>query len=132
MHEPDNEKRLALVDRHLKESWNIFEVSRAVCSVQDDMGLTLLSDRTKQLLWLVGDAEDTGNPLRLKDLMMGHKQGAYPTVRRHIAELVEAGLITRSLPIEGRGRQFLLSERGRNGFARMTRAVSDAIMAVAR
>ena len=63
---------------------------------------------------------------------MGHKQGAYPTVRRHIAELVEAGLITRSLPIEGRGRQFLLSERGRNGFARMTRAVSDAIMAAAR
>ena len=132
VHEPDNEKRLALVDRHLKESWNIFEVFRAVCSVQDDMGLTLLSDRTKQLLWLVGDAEDTGNPLRLKDLMMGHKQGAYPTVRRHIAELVEAGLITRSLPIEGRGRQFLLSERGRNGFARMTRAVSDAIMAAAR
>ena len=80
VHEPDNEKRLALVDRHLKESWNIFEVFRAVCSVQDDMGLTLLSDRTKQLLWLVGDAEDTGNPLRLKDLTYG----ADPTLARRL------------------------------------------------
>ena len=92
-----------------------------MCPIRDDMGMTLLSERAEQLLWLVGGAGCTGNPTRQKDLMMVRKQGAYQTVRRHIAQLVETGLITHSPLIEKRGRQFLLSEHGRDGFARMTR-----------
>jgi len=127
----DNDRRLALVDQHLKETWSIFEVFRAVSAVQDQTGLNRLDDRSKQLLWWIGEADNMGRPLQVKDLMVGHRLGSFPTVRKHLDELLEAGLIEYAPAFDGRGKPFQLSPRGRDVFGQMTRAVSDTIVPLA-
>lgn len=126
--EADREKRLALVDRHLKESWNIFEVFRAVSSVQEATGLDRLDDRSKQLLWLIGDGDNAGRPVQIKDLMLGHKWGSFPTIRKHLDDLIEEGLVEYAAAPDGRGKPYQLSQRGRDVFAKMTSAVSDTML----
>jgi CBS domain-containing protein len=129
--EADNEKRLAMLDKHLKESWNIFAVFRAVCAVQEETGLALLEDRSKQFLWMIGDGDNAGTPLQLKDLMQGHRWGVYYTVRRYIQELKNEGLITSGQIPGKKGSWFRLTDRGRDAFERMTKAVGDAVFAPA-
>lgn len=125
--EVDQGKRLALLDQHLKESWSIFEVFRVVSSVQEQTGLATLDDRAKQLLWLIGDADSAGTPLQVKDLMVGHRLGTFPTVRRHLDDLMEAGLVEHAVAPDLRGKPFQLSQRGRDIFRKMSKAVSDTI-----
>lgn len=129
--ESDKDKRLALVEEHLRDTWSIFEVFRAVCSVQEETGLDKLEDRAKQLLWLIGDGDNAGRPLQLKDLMVGHKWGSFPTVRKNIDELFESGLVEYAIAPDGRKRPLRLSERGREVFKRMTKAVSDTLVPLA-
>lgn len=129
--EADKSKRLALVDQHVKETWSIFEVFRVVCSVQEETGLAKLDDRAKQLLWVIGDADRSGRPLQVKDLMVGRKLGSFPTVRKHLDELIEAGLVENASAPDLRSRPFQLSQRGRKVFGEMTKAVSDTIMPLA-
>lgn len=129
--EADKDRRLALVDQHLKESWSIFEVFRAVSAVQEQTGLEKLDDRTKQLLWLIGDGDNAGRPLQVRDLTVGHKLGTFPTVRRHLDELIEAGFIEDAVSTDGRAKRFQLSQRGRDIFGQMSKAVSDTILPLA-
>lgn len=129
--EADNEKRLALVDQHLKESWNIFEVFRAVRAVQEQTGLDRLDDRSKQLLWWIGEADNMGRQLQVKDLMTGHRLGTFPTVRKHLDELLDLGLVEYLAAPDGRGKPFQLSRHGREVFGQMTKAVSDTIVPLA-
>lgn len=129
--ETNKEKRLALVDQHLKETWSIFEVFRAVSAVQAQTGLAKLDDRSKQLLWWIGEADNVGRPMQVKDLLVGHKLGTFPTVRRHLDELMEVGLIEQAPAFDGRAKLFQLSPRGRDVFGQMTKAVSDTIVPLA-
>lgn len=129
--EANKEKRLAMLDRHMKEAWSIFEVFRAVSAVQEDTGLSKLDDRSKQLLWLIGEGDNAGRPLHIKDLMVGHRWGSFPTVRKHLDELMEEGLVEYTVATDGRSKPFQLSRRGREVFEKMTSAVSDTIMPLA-
>lgn len=129
--EADNSKRLAMVDQHLKETWSIFEVFRAVSAVQKVTELAKLDDRSKQLLWCIGEADNMGRPLQIKDLLVGHELGTFPTVRRHLDELLEVGLIEYGVRTDGRGRPYQLSQRGREVFGQMTKAVADTIVPLA-
>lgn len=126
--EPSAGKRQAMVERHMKQSWSIFELFRAVNGVQEEAGLAALDERSRHLLWLIGAGESAGTPLRLRDLMAGHRWGSYPTVRRYLDELLNAELIQHAPSDDGRGKPFALSPRGRQVFARMTAAVADAIL----
>lgn len=129
--ETEEHKRLAVVDQHLKESWSIFEVFRAVSSVQETSGLARLDDRSKQLLWVIGDSDSAGRPIQVRDLMVGHKFGSFPTVRRLLDELVEEGLIEHAMAPDVRGKPFRLSTRGREIFGQMTKAVTATILPLA-
>lgn len=129
--EADQRKRQAIVDQHLKESWSIFEIFRVVSAVQEQTGLVNLEDRAKQLLWVIGDADSAGQPLQIKDLMVGNRFGTFPTVRRHLDELMEAGLVERAEARDLRSKRFQLSPRGREVFGQMTKAVSNTITPLA-
>ena len=127
----DNGKRLGILDQHLKESWSIFEVFRVVRSIQEETGLGKLDDRARQLLWVIGDADSDGRQLNVTDLTADNKLGTFPTVRRYLDELVNAGLVENAVAPGGRSRPFKLSELGRLIFGRMTKAVSDTIVPLA-
>jgi CBS domain-containing protein len=129
--EADNDGGLALVNQHLKETWNIFEVFRAVIAVQEQTGLEKLDDRARQLLWVIGDADNAGKLLQVSDLTESHKLGTFPTVRKHLDELIEAGLIEDAASSGGRAKRFQLSQRGRDIFRQMSNAVSDRLVPLA-
>lgn len=134
VHQPDPAARLALLDRHLKENWSIFELFRAVAAVQEETGLADVDARARQILWVIGEAEATGAPLQLRDLMVGRRWGTYPTVRRHVLDLEKKGLVVHALAQgEGgaRGRRYRLSPLGRELFTRMGSAVSESLLAPA-
>lgn len=129
--ETNKERRLALVDQHLKETWSIFEVFRVVGAVQEQTGLTKLDDRAKQLLWVIGEADNDGRPLKITDLMVGNRLGTFPTVRKHLDDLIEAGLVEPAEAVDLRSKRFQLSQRGRDVFGQMTKAVSNTIVPLA-
>lgn len=56
--------------------------------------------------------------MRLRDLMKQHRWGSYPTIRRSMDELFEAGLIEYAIDTDGRGRRYKPSERGHKFFER--------------
>lgn len=129
--ERDDQTRLGILDRHLKDNLSIFEVFRAVSSVQEEVGLARLEPRAREMLWVIGEGERRGRPLQLKDLMMHHRWGAYPTVRRHLLELQERGWITYGTAPQGqdwKGKRYCLSDAGRQAFARMSQAMAGTIM----
>lgn len=129
--QPDAAARLAMLDRHLTENAGVFELFRTVNAVQEQTGLAGVDARARQILWVIGEAEAAGAPVQIRDLMTGRKWGTYPTVRRHLAELEAKGLVVHALVAGdgGKGRRFLLSERGREVFARIGSAVSHSLLA---
>lgn len=128
--ETNNEKRLAMVNSHMRESWSIFEVFRAVNAVQEVTGLAQLEARSRHLLWLIADGDNAGRPIHVKDVMVGHRFGSFPTVRKNLGELIEQGLVECAVPKNGRSKPFQLTQRGREVFDKMTKSVSDTIMSL--
>lgn len=118
--EPHPALRDAMLDGHLTSSWDVFSVHRAWIALQQEFGLADLDSRSQQMLWVIGDADRGGEPIQLRDLMKGHRWGTYPTIRRAINELLNAGLIAYTLGTDGRSRRFRLSERGKSLFSKVT------------
>ena len=126
--ETTKSERVAALDQQTMESWSIFEVLRAVSAVQEETALAMLDDRAKQLLWTIADACNAGRPIQVKDLMVGHKFGSFPTVRKHLDELWKAGLVEYAPAPDRRSKPLQTTHLANEIFKEMTKRLSHTIL----
>lgn len=115
---PGVEDRTSHLIEHDNPHRRIFACYRIWNDLQSEFGMTDLDERAKHLLWTIGEAESSGSPIRFRELMKQQRWGTYPTIRRSMHQLIEAGLVEHALDPDGRSRRFIPSERGRKLFER--------------
>jgi hypothetical protein len=111
----------------------IFQINRAIRSVEASTRLTELDLSARSILNFVGEAESEQRVLNVSDVVKGPGFGTAPTVYSRITELERTGWIKCVQdPHDGRAKHVRLTPAARKAFSRMSAEIQKLMKSKAK